>query len=323
MRRPQIRLALLLISALLLLTLVLNIVACQEERAARLGPGSTGLRVTAVQWLLNAHDIDVNVTGTFAHQTNSAVRGFQARQGLQIPGQVDRRTFDRLAIRAAEGDRGMHVRAIQTLLHLQGNRVGVHNNFDAATATAVRAFQETAELDETGAVDQDTWAALFQGPNDGVPVTETDQFLATIAPLAKEAKDRFGVPAAVAMAQASQETGWGRFAPGNNYFGVKCHNQAPGPVPFECQELATGEWENGEQVEIRDRFRSYASMRDSVLDYANFLRTNSRYDKAFAVAGDPDAFAKGLQAAGYATDPAYADSLIAIMKQRDLYQYDR
>ncbi|WP_432560241.1 glucosaminidase domain-containing protein [Granulicoccus sp. GXG6511] len=324
MRQPQIRLALLLISALLLLTLALNVASCQQQNAARLGPGATGLRVTAVQWLLNAHGIDVNVTGTFAHQTHGAVRGFQARSGIDISGVVDQRTFDRLAAEdAREGDRGLRVRAVQTLLHLQGNRVPVHDNFDTATEEAVAGFQKSADLDGTGIVDRETWRALFVGPNNGPAVTEADQFLATIAPFAKEGRERFGVPASVAMAQAVQETGWGRSAPGNNYFGVKCHNQSPGPVPFECQDLETGEWENGRRVQITDRFRSYASMRDSVLDYGNFLVSNSRYRPAFTVNGDPAAFARALQRAGYATDPAYADSLIAIMDQRDLYQHDR
>lgn len=323
MRPPQIRLALLLISGLLLLTLVLNVSSCQQERASRLGPGSTGLRVTAVQWLLNAKKIDVSITGTFAQQTNSAVRGFQEREGLSVTGQVDQRTFDRLIADTREGDRGLQVRAVQTLLHLQGNRVGVHDTFDGPTADAVRAFQRTAELDATGAVDRDTWRALFKGPKEGPPVTEAEQFFATIAPMAREAKQQYGVPAAVAMAQAAQETGWGRSAPNNNYFGVKCHNQSPGPIHFECRELATGEWENGQQIQITDKFRAYATMRDSFLDYGNFLQTNSRYGPAFAVAGDPDAFARALQQAGYATDPTYADSLIQIMQQRDLYKYDR
>ena len=53
-----------------------------------------------------------------------------------------------------------------------------------------------------------------------------------------------------------------------------------------------------------------------------FLRANSRYAPAFTRTNDPDGFARALQAAGYATDPAYADSLINIMQARNLYQYD-
>lgn len=112
MRPPQIRLVLLLISALLLLTLVANITSCQQEQASRLSAGATGLRVTATQWLLNAHRIDVSVTGTYAAQTAAAVRGFQSRQGLDVSGVVDRRTFERLAPTLGPGDRGLHVRAV-------------------------------------------------------------------------------------------------------------------------------------------------------------------------------------------------------------------
>ena len=323
MRAPQIRLVLLLISTLLLLTLALNVAACQQERDAKVRVGATGLRVTGAQWLLNSHDIDVRVTGTFARQTGAAVRGFQAREGLATTGSIDRRTFEHLAPTTRRGDRGHQVRAVQTLLHLQGHQVGVADDFDTATEQAVQAFQRAQGLDDTGVVDTPTWVALFDGPNDGTPVTEADQFLTTIAPYAIEAWDRFGVPASVTMAQSAQETGWGRYAPGNNYFGIKCHNQRSGPVDFDCQELTTGEWENGDRIEISDRFRTYESMADSVADYGNFLRTNSRYAPAFAVNSDADEFARALQEAGYATDPAYADSLIAIMRQRDLYQHNQ
>ncbi|MDO5499376.1 MAG: peptidoglycan-binding protein [Propionibacteriaceae bacterium] len=323
MRTPQIRLVLLLISALLLLTFVLNVSSCQQERTARLAAGATGLRVTAVQWLLNSHGIDVQVTGTFARQTTTAVRGFQAQRGLPVTGVVDPATFESLVQRVRPGDRGLHVRAVQSLLHLHGNRAAVYDDYDDATRAAVEAFQKSVALDGTGNVDAETWHALFEGPNDGPPVTEGEQFLATMVPYAQAADEQFGVPASIAMAQAAQETGWGRSAPGNNYFGVKCHNQPRGPVAYDCQELQTGEWENGRKVEIRDRFRTYDSMRDSVLDYGNFLRTNPRYEPAFGVADDPDAFARGLQTAGYATDPAYAESLIAIMQQQDLYRFNK
>ncbi|WP_425307311.1 glucosaminidase domain-containing protein [Ammonicoccus fulvus] len=323
MRLPQIRLVLLLVSAVLVTTVVANLAACQQAATPLLTNGATGLRVTGLQWLLNAERADVGVTGTYAGQTAAAVRGFQGASGLEPTGEVDRATFTRLTPDAKLGDRGLRVRAVQTLLNLQGQPTGVYDDFDAATAEKVRAFHAAKDLDDTGAVDRATWDALFEGESTGPTVSEADQFFETIAPHAREAKHAFGVPAAVSMAQSAQETGWGRSAPGNNYFGVKCHGRPASVVKYDCIDHRTNEWENGEKIEITDSFRTYASMRDSVMDYANFLKSNSRYAPAFRFSNDPDAFARELQVAGYATDPTYADSLIDIMKQRDLYAYDR
>lgn len=322
MRPQQLRLVLMLTSAVLLMLAISNIVRCTQESAApKLTTGSSGLKVTALQWLLNANQTDVSVTGTYADKTATAVRSFQQRARLKETGTIDSDTLKQLTPDAKPGDRGLQVRAIQTLLTMHAQPVGIYDDFDAATEEAVRRFQEAAGLKKTGAMDQRTWDALFEGATTGPTVSETDQFLTTIAPHAKEAFHRFGVPVAVAMAQASQESGWGRAAPGNNYFGVKCHKRPPGPVEYTCDDRATAEWDNGERTEIRDSFRTYRSMRDSTLDYGNFLRSNSRYAAAFGHGNDPDAFARALQDAGYATDPTYADSLIQIMQSRDLYSY--
>lgn len=321
MRPERIRLLFLLTSVVLLVLAVVNITRCAQDDSPRVAAGATGLRVTGLQWLLNAAGSPVSVTGTYATQTTAAVRDFQARSGLKESGSVDDRTFTRLSPDTVPGDRGLRVRAVQTLLNLHDQPIGIYDDFDPATADAVKRFQDTAGLKQTGEVNRDTWDALLDGPNSGRPVSEADQFLATMAPHAKENRHRYGVPEAVALAQASQETGWGRSAPGNNYFGVKCHGRPAGPVAYTCEDRATIEWENGRQIETKASFRSYASMRDSILDYGNFLRSNPRYAAAFARANDADSFARELQRAGYATDPTYADSLIQIMQARNLYAY--
>lgn len=321
MRPERIRLLLLLVSLVLLVLAIVNIAQCSQGDGAALRTGATGLRVTGLQWLLNAGESPVSVTGTYANQTAAAVRAFQTRSGLKETGEVDERTFTRLSPDTAPGDRGLRVRAVQTLLTLHGQPAGIYDDFDGATADAVKTFQDSAGLKPTGAVDRDTWDALVEGASDGPAVSEADQFLATLAPHAKENRHRHGVPVAVALAQGSQETGWGRAAPGNNYFGVKCHGRPAGPVAYTCEDRATTEWENGRRVETKDSFRSYGSMRDSVLDYGHFLRSNPRYAPAFARGDDADSFARELQRAGYATDPTYADSLIQIMQARNLDAY--
>jgi flagellum-specific peptidoglycan hydrolase FlgJ len=69
-------------------------------------------------------------------------------------------------------------------------------------------------------------------------------------------------------------------------------------------------------------FRAYASLTDSLTDHDLLLETTSRYASAMRAAQDPKQFATLLAKAGYATDPAYADKLIALMDRYNLYQLD-
>lgn len=62
-----------------------------------LGPGDTGPRVRDLQARLAQLDWFRAVpTGTYGELTAEAVRGFQAKRGIPVSGEVDRRTSDRL-----------------------------------------------------------------------------------------------------------------------------------------------------------------------------------------------------------------------------------
>jgi hypothetical protein len=86
--------------------------------------------------------------------------------------------------------------------------------------------------------------------------------------------------------------------------------------------VPTKEFIGGRMVTVNGRFRAYRSAADSFRDHGLFLRSNSRYAPAFRVAHDANAFARALQAAGYATDPEYANKLIATMRANNLYRFD-
>ena len=47
-------------------------------------------------------------------------------------------------------------------------------------------------------------------------------------------------------------------------------------------------------------------------DYASFISDSPRYQQAMQVAAEPAAYFNELQAAGYATDPAYAQKIMAV-----------
>jgi Mannosyl-glycoprotein endo-beta-N-acetylglucosaminidase len=131
------------------------------------------------------------------------------------------------------------------------------------------------------------------------------QFLDSLAPAAMEHGARIGVDPRIILAQAAQETGWGRAAPGNNYFGIKSHGQGGG------QSFATHEVINGNRVAMNDSFRQFASPADSVAGYADFLSKNKRYQPMLQAQG-MDAQISALGRSGYATDPNYGASISQI-----------
>lgn len=145
-------------------------------------------------------------------------------------------------------------------------------------------------------------------------------FVEKVWPQAVEASRATGIPARFLVAQAALETGWGKFelknadgTPSHNLFNIKAGKSWSG----DTVSTATTEYVNGAATRENARFRAYGSYADSFRDYANLIRNNPRYA---AVVGQSDAtaFARGLQAAGYATDPQYADKLARIINGNTL-----
>lgn len=142
-----------------------------------------------------------------------------------------------------------------------------------------------------------------------------DEFVAAIMPHAVRVGDELGVDPRLLVAQAALETGWGRSILRNedggsshNLFNIKAHSAWDGPVAA----ARTREYLGGRETTVAAEFRSYDSFADSFRDYVDFLRSNPRYETALTQTNDPEAFARSLQAAGYATDPAYADKIMSI-----------
>ena len=132
---------------------------------------------------------------------------------------------------------------------------------------------------------------------------------------AEQASRSTGVPAHLILGQAALESGWGKreikMADGSNsynLFGIKAGQDWKGKVA----EVTTTEYHNGVASRQVQRFRAYGSYAESFQDYAKLLNNNPRYS---GVTGQEDAkvFAQGLQQAGYATDPHYADKLAGVI----------
>jgi flagellar protein FlgJ len=148
------------------------------------------------------------------------------------------------------------------------------------------------------------------------------QFVAALLPDANEAAAALGVEPRLLLAQAALETGWGRAVPqrgnesANNLFGIKAGASWSGA----SVEHWTLEHDGGVTAPQQERFRAYGSAAESFADYADLIATARRYAGALEHGGDPEAYARGLTKAGYATDPEYADKWLAIYHGRRLEQ---
>lgn len=143
------------------------------------------------------------------------------------------------------------------------------------------------------------------------PATQAE-FVQKHSDAARAAEAQTGIPAAFMVAQAAHESGWGkreiRNADGsssNNLFGIKAGPSWKGAVA----EVTTTEYIDGQPRKVTAKFRAYASAAESFADYARLMKTSPRYTGVIANATSAQGFAQGLQNAGYATDPAYADKL--------------
>lgn len=159
-------------------------------------------------------------------------------------------------------------------------------------------------------------------PAEGGTRDSAGEFISRLWPHAHEASRATGIPAHFILAQAALETGWGKSEirhadgrPSFNLFNIK----ASGAWSGGAVEVQTTEYANGVPQKQTDRFRAYRSYAEAFADYANLLRNNPRYA---AVLGqqDPAAFARGLQQAGYATDPMYAAKIERIISGSVLRQ---
>ena len=144
------------------------------------------------------------------------------------------------------------------------------------------------------------------------PPASAQEFVALHSDAAKKAEGASGIPASFMVAQAAHETGWGkkaiRMADGSNsfnLFGIKANADWKGART----ETLTTEFVNGQAKKVTQSFRAYSSYEESFADYARLMKTSPRYREVVANAGNAQQFAQGLQRAGYATDPAYADKL--------------
>ena len=150
----------------------------------------------------------------------------------------------------------------------------------------------------------------------GAQVRQTrEEYIDRYKHIAVEQMERYGIPASITMAQGILESDCGNSLlslRSNNHFGIKCKSNWRGGKVYHDDD-AKGEC-----------FRAYPSVEASYFDHAEFLDSQPRYDSLFAYASDDyRSWARGLKAAGYATAPDYAQRLVRIIEESQLYLLDR
>ena len=159
-------------------------------------------------------------------------------------------------------------------------------------------------------------ASSQTGPIEWPPRDPLD-FVQTLEPMARAAAAELGVNPDILLAQSALETGWGRHLPHGadgqpsfNLFGIKADSRWAGAQVT----VSTLEFRDGVPQREQARFRAYAEPADSFSDYVEFIRNNPRYNRALEGGGDVE-YIRELQAAGYASDPAYADKVLRLRDQ--------
>jgi len=156
-----------------------------------------------------------------------------------------------------------------------------------------------------------------------LPQKAAATFIQTHTDAAAAAEKVSGIPATFMIAQAAHETGWGRKEIKNadgttsyNLFGIKAGASWKGATT----DITTTEYIGGRAHKVTQTFRAYASYAESFADYANTMKNSPRYAAVVAAGNDANGFAKGLQKAGYATDPSYATKLAKMIHMTERVQ---
>lgn len=145
--------------------------------------------------------------------------------------------------------------------------------------------------------------------------TSRADYIAQYADIAMQEMQRTGIPASITLAQACLESADGNSdlaLAAQNHFGIKCHSSWTGKRIYKDDDTKN------------ECFRVYNSVYESYKDHSEFLVNGRRYAFLFEFsATDYKAWARGLQKAGYATNPNYAEHLIRIIEENKLYIYDQ
>lgn len=146
-------------------------------------------------------------------------------------------------------------------------------------------------------------------------VSTPESFIQSLKPLAEKYAAQLNLPADVLISQAALETGWGKHVlsdaagSSNNLFNIKVKSDWQG----DSVSKDTIEYRDGVALKERAQFKRYDSVEQSFEDYVKLIKGSSRYQQALDHKGDANNYLQGIQQAGYATDPNYANKISSIV----------
>jgi len=190
--------------------------------------------------------------------------------------------------------------------------------FNALSRTFRASQHEVSPLHKHDAIIPDSNAINQLAQRAVLPLpTNQSEWINRALPVAINVKRNWRVPIAVTIAQGAFESGWGKQAPGNMYFGVKGKSPKGASIDVTTHEIS-----GGVSSKIKASFRSYDSLEQSADDYGRYLTVNKRYASAFMYPNDPEKFIHEVAQAGYATNPNYEKRILTIMRTTGIKDYD-
>jgi flagellar protein FlgJ len=251
---------------------------------------------------------------------------FDSQQSRMYTSMLDQKISDKFAshglgladalMRQLSNNAGLAPDAVKAAGAAGANGAAGAPGSTGATGAAI-GLSETPPPGKTASTD----ASAALPPNTVKPYpprpAHVQQFQDKLMSHAEEASRATGIPAKFMLGQAALETGWGKReirnpdgSSSHNLFGIKAGPNWKG----KTVQVATTEYVHGVAQKRMESFRAYDSYADSFRDYASTLKNNPRYQNVIAAGNDASGFARGLQRAGYATDPQYAAKLSKIIK---------
>ena len=143
--------------------------------------------------------------------------------------------------------------------------------------------------------------------------SSVEVYINLYAEISKNKMRTHKIPASITLAQGILESGVGKgrlAVKANNHFGIKCHGWTGAKIYHDDDRS-------------QECFRKYDKAEMSYEDHSEFLTGRSRYASLFDLRPDDyKGWAKGLRAAGYATDRKYPEKLISLIERYNLDKYD-
>ena len=150
------------------------------------------------------------------------------------------------------------------------------------------------------------------------------EFVKEIAPTAQKLSKIYGVRSSIIIGQVALDSHFGSTLLASKYHNLFSIEASPGQGAVR---LKSHEYKNGRWQEVTNRYLVYESWKESLYDYMAILHGNKIWDKALyttmMTSSGYKTVARALQAAGFNSDPNYADKLIAVIEENNLTDYDK